>query len=41
MSVERGFKHCFPLHMQVMETNGKGEVEAAGFQHLTLLATFV
>lgn len=29
MSVERGFNHCFPLCMQVMETNGKGEVEAA------------
>lgn len=41
MSVERGFKHCFCLHMQVMETNEKGEVEAARFQHLTLLMAFV
>lgn len=29
MSMERGFKHCFSLHMQVMEANRKGEVEAA------------
>lgn len=29
MSVERGLKHCFCLHTQVMETNEKGEVETA------------
>lgn len=29
MSVERGFKHCFLLYMQVMEMNWKEELKAA------------